>query len=239
MVYQAYHHNLAILPVVNGRVEIPSHLRRVMAVFLFADTLDRKDACKQACEVANEIEKTIVDGPEQVCDDECNGPVLVVYNINTANPEPIKERAKRGWLIPVMLGDKHLYGNLVEHNPYADKLTLVPYEYSLRDGEMVFSFDSGVVALYYLSEPVNSSGELLVPDDPVVINALAYFCKWKEAELKMSTGTRTAYSFAAYMKQQWTEYKRKAKARLRAETPQDTQKILSNLNTLIPIKSLL
>lgn len=112
------------------------------------------------------------------------------------------------------------------------------YKILLKDKHILFNFSDYLVAIFFYRPIIDcSTGLPMIIDDIRVINAIAYYVKWKVAEVKLWLGDRNAATLVQYFERQYRHYLGQARNWLfKPKTIDDFENILQQTSRLIPRK---
>ena len=110
-----------------------------------------------------------------------------------------------------------------------------PYEYSVSfDGILTTTLSEGVIAVAYLRYPVEDSGDVLIPDNETLKEALVNYCLWMYFMKRDIIGEPNADKKAIQYKQMFGHMATKASAELEEPTLGILENIKNMTQRLVP-----
>ena len=106
--------------------------------------------------------------------------------------------------------------------------------YALTDTCITTSFKDGFILMAYLGYPTDKEGNILIPDDVEVIEAISHYVLYKYWISKAQLKEESTFQLAAYHLGQYQTLKTKATAKITAPTVDQLENILKQRNRLIP-----
>lgn len=215
---------VAFVEVKNHKTEIPRGLKYIMHIAK-ANNWKGSNLCPE--EVQKEIQEDCLNNSS--CDVniqflDCNG-IPIFDDEYDSNPTPgfnlqleydpwMRSNYYRETYSPVLLGNHSFFNSLVCQDPNFSDLyrnSNIYEEYSPQGNNLVFSFETGYVAIAYLRQKLDDNGYPMIPDDEYARSAITYFLLWKIKEREAYLHREGAGVLAQNAKANWDDYIKKFK----------------------------
>lgn len=110
-------------------------------------------------------------------------------------------------------------------------------EYTIRpNGTIVTDFESGTIIISYMMWPRDDNGNIMIPYDEELIEALRLFCMTKIWERRWNRHEQGADQRFMTYKQEWGRYKNMVRGKLKLPTEDQWQNIIDYSVNLLPKK---
>jgi hypothetical protein len=127
-----------------------------------------------------------------------------------------------------------------------DNVNCCEYDYKINtDGVLDTTLKDGYVLISYLRYPKSNVGDVLIPDNEDLKEALYHYCMYKLLESKIGLIGSTDYNKIRFMREernfhlsQFQVLKTKAAGDLNMPDEQEYENIMQNQNRLIPIQNM-
>lgn len=197
-------------------------------------------------QVAKRADNTIIDAAT-LCS-ECNFPPEIMQNIELTLDDPINDplpsylsliyfyfdlaQVTQPWT--VVQASYSSFLNKIECAQPIDLYTDKTQVYTVRENELVFSFEEGYVAVSYYKRKLDTNGYPYIPDEISVREAILKYILYKYFSRLWYLGREGAERKMLKSEQDWHWYCRQAKNKAKRLTHDEMIDVGNFMNTLLP-----